>query len=373
MTDSSYSRGLEGVVAGETAISNVEGDIGRLGYRGYAIEELVEQDYESVMWLVLTGELPTGAEKEQLSRFLAEHGALTGDDIARLQSLDPRTHPMRVLQGMIPLLSPFDGEPFDALTEEGTVGLAIVARLPTLIAAWHGRCERNGIPAYDPDQAHLANFLTMFNGAPPGDEQLDVLRTVQILQMEHSFNAGTFTGRVVASTLAPVDSVLSAAAGALFGRLHGGADEAALNDAKRVGSPDKAEAFVDELLASKGRLMGMGHREYRQVDPRAVILKPIAEALCRGTPQQPLFETLARIEATFGARMAEQGKDVWANLEFYKGPVYEALGIPPAYFTATFAMSRAVGWLAHFIESRTDNRIIRPKAAYVGPEQRRIA
>jgi len=368
-----YSRGLEGVIADETAISNVEGDMGRLSYRGYAIEDLVKQDYETVMWLVLTGELPTAAELEHLSRFLAEHGELSADEVARLRRLDPETHPMRVVQGMVPLLSAFDGEPFDALTEEGTIGLSLVARLPTLIAAWHGLREHGEVPAFDPERPHLENFLTMFNGAEPSAEQVDVLKTVQILQMEHSFNAGTFTGRVVASTLAPVDSVFSAAAGALFGRLHGGADEAALNDAKRVGSPDKAEAFVDDLLAGKGRLMGMGHREYRKVDPRAVILKPIAESLCRGTPQQPLFETLARIEEVFNARMAAKGKEVWANLEFYKGPVYEALGISSTYFTAVFAMSRAVGWLGHFIESRADNRIIRPKAAYVGPASRSIA
>jgi citrate synthase len=161
--------------------------------------------------------------------------------------------------------------------------------------------------------------------------------------------------------------VLSAAIGALFGRLHGGADEAALNDAKAVGSPDQAAAFIDQLLARKGKLMGMGHREYRLLDPRAAILKPLAEELCRGTEHELTYQTLAALEREFNDRMLAKGKAVWANLEFYKGPVYEALGIPAHFFTATFALSRAIGWLAHFVESRVDNRIIRPRAEYIGP------
>lgn len=366
-----FSPGLEGVIADKTAISNVEGDIGRLSYRGYPIEFLVRQDYESVLWLVLFGEMPSPAERERLVRFLAEHGPLDDHELALLQRIDHDRHPMRVLQAMIPLLSAGDVR-FEGLSDEGAHGLRIIARLPTLIAAWRGITTRGSVPSFDGSASCLENFLTMFNGETPNAEALDVLKTVQILQMEHSFNAGTFTARVAASTLAPVDAVCSAAVGALFGRLHGGADEAALLDAKAVGSPEGAEAFVDDLLARKGRLMGMGHREYRKVDPRAVILKPLAAKLCAGTEHQNVFDTLCQIEAVFNARMAEKGKEVWANLEFYKGPVYEALGIPANYFTAVFAMSRAVGWLAHFVESRVDNRIMRPKAEYVGPGPREI-
>ncbi|MBT4161856.1 MAG: citrate/2-methylcitrate synthase, partial [Gammaproteobacteria bacterium] len=191
---------------------------------------------------------------------------------------------------------------------------------------------------------------------------------VQLLQIDHSFNAGTFASRVIGSTMAPVTAVLSGAVGALSGVLHGGADEAALSVAREVGSPENAEAYVDRLLSEKGRLMGMGHREYRTVDPRSLVLKPLARELCLGSDLENEFKTLLAIEEVFNRRMAERGKDVWANVEYYKGVVLEALGIEPAFFTTMFAMARTVGWLAHFMESRVNNRIIRPAAMYVGPE-----
>ena len=368
-----YSKGLEGVIAGETAISDVEGDIGRLSYRGYAIEELVRQDYVTVLWLVLFGELPTEAERADLGAFLARHGAIDDYEIGLLRALPKSLHPMRMLQGMIPLLALDRPPAIGEMDEEATPGLEIIAKLPTLIATFRQLSEGRAAPVFDENAGYLANFLTMFTGKAPTDEHLDILKVVQILQMEHSYNAGTFTSLVVASTLAPVDSVFSAATGALFGILHGGADEAALNDAKTVGSPNAAPAFIADLLARKGKLMGMGHREYRKVDPRAVILKPMAERLCKGTEYQIDFDTLNALEVFFNKHMQEKGKEVWANLEFYKGAVYEAIGIPPHFFTSVFAMSRAVGWLAHFMESRKDNRIIRPKAAYVGATARRIA
>lgn len=160
--------------------------------------------------------------------------------------------------------------------------------------------------------------------------------------------------------------------GALFGILHGGADEAALNDAKRTGCPENARVFVEQLLKDKLKLMGMGHREYRVVDPRSNILKPMAKKLCLGTEFENNFLTLSALEEEFNLAMKARGKDVWANLEFYKGAAYEAIGIPSHYFTSVFAMARSVGWLAHFIESRQDNRIIRPKAEYIGLAFREI-
>lgn len=368
-----YSKGLEGVIAGETAISDVEGDIGRLSYRGYAIEELVREDYATVMWLVIFGELPSAAEKEDLEEFLAVHGALDAYEQGMLAGLPRNLHPMRMLQGMIPLLATDRELTFRSLLDEGVPGLQIIAKLPTLVATFRQLETGHGAPRFDASSPYLANFLTMFTGNAPSAAHLDILKVVQILQMEHSYNAGTFTSLVVGSTLAPVDSAFSAAVGALFGILHGGADEAALTDAKRVGSPNAAPAYIDELLASKGKLMGMGHREYRKVDPRAVILKPMAEKLCAGTEYQIDFDTLNALETAFNTRMQEKGKEVWANLEFYKGAVYEALGIPPHFFTSVFAMSRAIGWLAHFVESRKDNRIIRPKAMYIGPRARHVA
>lgn len=367
-----YSRGLAGVIAGETAISNVEGEIGRLSYRGYAIEELVQQDYLTVMWLVIFGELPYPQDKARLATYLAEQGGLGDDELKLLSALPKTLHPMRMLQSMIPLLPIAGGSGFDGLDAAASPGLHVIAKLPALIAAFRQLKLGNQPVAFDASAGYLTNFLTMFTGAAPSADQVDALKVVQILQMEHSYNAGTFTSLVVGSTLAPVDAVLSAAVGALSGRLHGGADEAALSDAKRVGSPAAAAAYIEDLLARKGKLMGMGHREYRKVDPRARIVKHMAGALCKGTGFENDFATLNALEMAFNQQMRVRGKEVRANLEFYKGAVYEVLGIPPEFFTSVFAMSRAIGWLAHFIESRRDNRIIRPKAAYVGAALRRI-
>ncbi len=351
-----YSKGLEGVIAGETAISHVEGDIGRLSYRGVTIEELIEWPYLDVLSLVLTG-----ARSFPKMEQLLMAGKLSSRERECLRSLGTDAHPMRMLQGMIPLL-----DTYPCGDDSIEAGLSIVAKMPTLIATYRQQQLGNSDPVYDDEADYLANYLTMFNGEAPPEQALNVFKIVQILQLEHSYNAGTFTALVAASTLAPVDSVLSAAVGALYGKLHGGADEAALIDAKSVGSPDAAAAFVEDLLARKGKLMGMGHREYRLVDPRAKILKPLAAELCQGTEHENTFKTLEALEVAFNRKMEEKGKQVWANLEFYKGPVYEALGIPAEYFTATFAISRSIGWLAHFLESRADNRIIRPKALYVG-------
>jgi len=366
-----YSKGLEGVIVDETAVSNVEGDIGRLTYRGYPIEGLVKKDYLSVVWLVLFGEFPTGPEHKALADYFKAHGMTGAIDEKLLNSIDLQLHPMAMLQGMIPLLQLSSARFLDE-SPDVSEGLQIIAKLPTLIAVYHRRQEGKDMVRFDPGLDYLANFLTMFNGHQPDSEQVDVLSVTQILQMEHSFNAGTFASKCVSSTLASVKSVLAAGVGALSGELHGGADEAAVNIAKSVGSPDKAAAFVAELLAKKGKLMGMGHREYRVVDPRAGILKPMAKSLCRGTSAENLYETLEALELAFNAEMQAKGKDIWANVEYYKGAVFEALGIPANNFTALFAMARAVGWLAHFREDRQDNRIFRPKAQYTGAGYRDI-
>ena len=353
----SYSKGLEGVIAGETAISHVEGDIGRLSYRGVDIQELITWPYLDVVSWVLTGERELSGEAKEVLKA----GALSARERSALAAIGTDAHPMRMLQGMLPILDRFEGDQ-DSLEH----GLSIIAKIPTLIATYRQQQLGLADPAYDAGADVLSNYLTMFTGKVPTDQALKVFKTVQILQLEHSYNAGTFTALVAASTLAPVDSVLSAGVGALYGRLHGGADEAALIDAKSVGNPNAAAGFVHDLLERKGKLMGMGHREYRLVDPRAKILKPLARDLCQGTEHENTFATLEALEIAFNQKMEEKGKQVWANLEFYKGPVYEALGIPAEFFTATFALSRSVGWLAHFLESRRDNRIIRPKALYVG-------
>lgn len=361
-----YSPGLEGVVAGTTAISNVEGAIGRLSYRGVSIEELVEMEYLDVMHLVLFDSLPDRMERDRLATFLFEHGRLTNEESELISRLPNSLHPMALVQSVIPLLQLHDVD-FDDRGNEASQGLQIIAKYPMIIAEISRLKGGPGDTSlYDDSRDYLAGYLAMMNGKVLSQDAVTCFKVVQLLQMEHSFNAGTFAGRVIGSTLAGVPAVLSGSVGALSGVLHGGADQAALQAAREAGSPEAAADLVDGILASKGRLMGMGHREYRTVDPRSNIIKPMAERLCRGTAFEKDFDTLIAIESVFNQRMAEKGKEVWANLEFYKGVVYEALGIRPEYFTATFAMARSVGWLAHLLESRENNKIIRPAAHYIG-------
>ena len=361
-----YVPGLEGVVVGETAISHVEGDIGRLSYRGVVIEDVIGMEYLDAVYLVLFGETPDEQISAELSRFMASHGRLTETERNLVRALPTDLHPMRMLQSIIPALE-LSEDRFPDESPDAVQGLMILARFPSLLAAIAARRGDRALPdLFDDEADYLARYLTMINGRAPTAKQLEVFRVVQLLQLEHSFNAGTFASRVVASTLASVPAVIAGGVGALSGVLHGGADESALRSAREMGAPEHAPAYVDAVLARKGRIMGMGHREYRVVDPRSGILKPMAVELCTGTGFEKDLNLLLALESAFNQRMAEQGKQLWANLEFYKGVVYQALGIDVPYFTTTFAMSRAVGWLAHLLESRQNNRILRPVAHYVG-------
>jgi citrate synthase len=266
---------------------------------------------------------------------------------------------MHVLQSLVPVL-----EPGDAFAEFGEAGhgLTIAAKLPAIVAT---QLTRAPVPERGIDD-YIDRFLAAID-APTTALAREAFATMQILQIEHGFNASTFAGRVVASTLAPVANVLAAAIGALHGPLHGGADQAALEMADGIADPSAARAFVDQCMIDKTKVMGMGHREYRVVDPRARYAKHLAGELSRGTPHERTFEVLKAVEERFTERMAEQGKALHANIEFYKGLIYRMLGLPTRFFTTGFAMARVFGYVAHFIESRTDNRLIRPGVRYVGP------
>lgn len=366
-----YSHDLAGVVVGETAISDVQGEIGLLSYRGIDINELVGVPYLHVVWLTLFGEWPTEQEKSRLKSFICQHARLTHAEQDLLGQVSRDLHPMLMLQGMVPLLQ---------MPEEETLGkgldaeqgLFIAAKMSSFIAA-HYRLSQNKVILHPiAGKLRHENFLTMFHGTAPTREQVRMLDAAQILQMEHSFNAGTFAGRVCASTLAPIQSSISASIGTLFGQLHGGADQAALEMAMEIGSPENAAAYVSDCLANKVKIMGMGHREYRTVDPRAKILKPMAVELCQDDESKNLLATLVAVEEACQQEFGAKGKEIWANVEFYKGAVFHSLGIPSNYFTAMFAMARVYGYIAHFLEFRQDNKLIRPRAAYVGsrPQER---
>jgi citrate synthase len=373
-----FSADLAGVVVGETAISNVDGLGGNLSYRGVDIAELVNMPVMQVVALLLFGAdeavstPPRNSMSEcedELTAFTAEHRQLNADELKILQALPLDLHPMLVLQGMIPLLKiPYHSQPEGSVLADEVVqqGLGIAAKIPSIIAARHRLVMGKSIvPSGDSLSLH-ENFLLMFHGKVPSREQVSILDAVQILQMEHSFNAGTFAGRVCASTLAPIQSSISASIGTLFGVLHGGADQAALEMAQKIGSPENAAPYVAESLKSKTKIMGMGHREYKVVDPRAKILKPMALALCEQGEGKQLLEVLISVEDACQKAFAKQGKEIWANVEFYKGAVFHSLGIESDFFTSLFAMARVYGYVAHYLEFRNHSRLIRPRAKYIG-------
>lgn len=364
--ESLYSTDLAGVIVGETAISDVQGETGLLSYRGIDINDLIGVPFLHVVWLVLFGEWPDERKKSRLKAFMCRHTRLTHAEIELLQKVPKSLHPMLMLQGLVPLLVPPEEETLE-VGQDAEHGLFLAAKITALVAAHHRLSQNKVILQPVPGLLFHENFLTMFHGSGPTEEQRRMLDAAQILQMEHSFNCGTFAGRVCASSLAPIQSSISASIGTLFGKLHGGADQAALEMAMHIGSPDKAAAYVSEALANKEKIMGMGHREYRTVDPRAKILKPMAVELCQDEESRNLLATLIAVEEACQREFAGKGKEIWANVEFYKGAVFHSLGIPTHYFTAMFAMARVYGYIAHFLEFRRDSRLIRPRALYIGP------
>jgi citrate synthase len=365
-----FSFDLAGVVVGETAISDVQGEAGRLSYRGIDIEELIGAPYLHVVWLLIFGEWPDEPQMRRLKAFMCQHMRLGYAEIALLNHVARDLHPMLMLQGMVPLLR-LPQELTLGVDEDAEHGLFLAAKISALTAAHYRLGQSKAILPPIAGRLFHENFLNMFHGSAPTPEQVRILGVTQILQMEHSFNAGTFAGRVCASTLAPIQSSISASIGTLFGELHGGADQAALEMAMEIGSPERAAAHVRECLANKSKIMGMGHREYRTVDPRAKILKPMAAELCQDEESRNLLATLMAVEEACQREFAERGKEVWANVEFYKGAVFHSLGIPTHYFTALFTMARVYGYIAHFLEFRRDNRLIRPRAAYIGTPPRK--
>jgi citrate synthase len=253
-------------------------------------------------------------------------------------------------------------------TNDEQEALVVAARLPTAHAMLLAlRSGRTPVP-YPDTRRYGERFLQLLHGRMPTAQMVSIFEQLQILQIDHSFNASTFTARVVTSTLSPPASALAAAMGSLYGPLHGAADQGALEMAEEVGDPASAADFVARCLAEGRLVMGMGHREYRVVDPRSKIVKVLAERIATDAHQKRLIETLKAVDDAFVAQTAHKKRSLRANLEFYKGVVYLALGLPKDFFTATFAIARIFGWTAHIVEQRKDNRIVRPSANYIGPE-----
>lgn len=361
-------KGLEGVIADTTEIALVDGEAGRLYYRGQPVETLVKHPFAAVMHLVVFGHLPDPARLAETEEYLWQAGHLPAEVAASVREMARHgLHPMATLQAVTPLLA-IDPPPVRlGRTAEEEEGLVVAARLPAAIALIHAALRDHPEQPYPASHRYGERYLQLITGKTPTTEQVEAFESMQILQLEHSFNASTFTARVVTSTLSTPAAALSAAIGALHGSLHGGADQAALEMAYEIGDPARAQEFVAECLA-KGRIvMGMGHREYRQVDPRSRIIKAMAAKVATDAEPRRLLDVLRAVDEAFIEQTSTKKRVLRANLEFYKGVVCLSVGVPKEFFTVTFAASRAFGWVAHIVEQRRNNRLIRPAAQYVGP------
>jgi citrate synthase len=362
--------GLEGIVVAKTKLSEIDGEKGTLIYGGYAIEDLAEQaTFEEVCHLLWHGELPTSEELDTLRDRIAEHETLPDPLVELIRSAPRDAHPMAVLRTAVSALGLHDPEAED-LSREASLAKAVrlVAAMPTITAAT-ARIRAGDEPvAPRPDLGLAANLLYMLNGTEPGEQEARTMDVALMLHAEHGMNASTFSSRVTVATLADVYSAVTSAIGTLKGPLHGGANERVMGMLEEVGQPEQAASWVASALERKEKIMGFGHRVYRAVDPRAPILRELGQEL----GSSKWFDISDRVREAVRTEMDRRGKQVYANVDFYSASVYDKLGIPPAFFTNIFACARVAGWTAHILEQLADNRLIRPKAAYVGPERRSV-
>ena len=364
-------RGLEGIVVGSTVLSNVEGQVGRLTYRGYDIDDLAPNaTFEEIVNLLLYGHLPTRAELDSLKRELASRASLPHPLIAAMQSVPKTAWPMDVMRTIVSglaLFSPVNGK--GEHVSDIHTAIELIAKMTTILAAWDR--IRRGLDPIEPraDLSHAANFLYMRTGKVPADIEEDAIDTYFVLLADHSYNASTFSARVTASTRADIYGALTSAIATLTGDLHGGAASASYTNLVTIGAPENAEAFVRDELAKGHRIMGMGHREYRVRDPRAKHLDAIAKKLSDYRGDSPWYAIARELENASQKILQEAKPDrkIYANVDFYTAPVLADLGIPGDEFTCLFACARTAGWTAHVLEQLSDNRLIRPQAIYAGP------
>ncbi len=360
-------RGLEGVVAAETKLCDLDGTHGRLAYGGYNIDDLARKaTFEEVCYLLWHGELPTKAQLAELRAALVAARPIPSDVVKAFALMPKDTDPMRALQAAVAMLGMFDPETTDS---SHAANLRKAARLTSHIATAicaHHRVRSGQAPvAPASDLSHAGNFLYMLTGTRPTDVVTKAMDASLTLYAEHELNASTFTTRTIVSTQSDMHSAVAGGVGALKGPLHGGAGEAVMRTLMEIGDVANVEPWADKALAAKRRLMGMGHRVYTAGDPRAAILKGMAEEACRQSDQFKWYEMAVKLHTRVSA-----AKKLIPNVDFYSAPLFYSMGIPVDLFTPVIAAGRIAGWTANITEQHDDNRLIRPRADYVGPKAR---
>ncbi len=361
------AKGLEGVIIDTSSICLIDGNQGRLIYRGYDIHDLAANlAFEEVAYLLWNGELPTLTQLAALKKRLSEERPIPTQLKDTIRNLPRSSNTLDVLRTAISTLG--TGTPLKK--PDISDAISITGKMPTINAAFD-RLRRGQEPLEPrPDLGHASNYIYMLTGKEPDPVKADALNKYLILLADHGMNSSTFTARIVASTWSDMYSAITAAIGALKGPLHGGAPAPVLQMLKDIGKPERAESWMRDELKAGRRLMGFGHRVYRTTDPRAEILRDIASK----TADRSFFELARRVEET-GIRVLQEkrpDRKLYTNVEFYSSVVMDSVGLPPDLFTATFAASRSVGWSANVLEQVANNRLIRPETEYTGPRDRKV-
>ena len=357
-------KGLEGVVAAQTRLSDVRGDIGQLVYCGYDINELAGKvTYEEVVHLLHHNHLPNRREFADYKAVLAEFRELPEGVVNIIREMPRTTPPMHAIRTGISALGCFDTtSDDDSQHAQRRKALRLIAQVPVITAYFH-RLRQGKQPVHpDPTLGEAANFLYMITGEKPSKEAESTLDLCYVLHADHGMNASTFSARVTIATLSDMYSAITTAVGTLKGPLHGGANEGVIKMLQEIGSIDKVDAWIEDALANKRKIMGIGHRIYKVLDPRAPHLKRMAQILSAKLGDAKWIQMSDRI-----AEIMLKSKGLNANVDFYSATVYYSLGIPTDLFTPVFAISRTSGWTAHVLEQLADNRLIRPQSIYTGP------
>lgn len=364
-------RGLESVVAAETRLGAIDGTVGTLHYAGYSIDDLATwATFEEVLYLVLHGELPSG---NRLAELRAELAAAQADGAASalLHALPAEGAPIDALRTAVSALAQRDARAEETGLENARrIGVRLAALMPVALAASERRAQGLAPVAPRPELGHAANFLYMLHGTPPSNIVARAFNTYLVLLAEHGLNASTFAARVAIGAGADTYAALTAAVATLKGDAHGGANRRAMEMFLSIGAPERVDGYIEESLAARRRLMGLGHRIYKTRDPRARHLEALARELAKESGEHGPFAVAQRIEQVAASHPYFVERKLYPNVEFFSAPVLYGVGIRPAAMPAAFALSRVAGWTAHILEQLADNRLIRPAARYVGPAPR---
>ncbi|MEZ5307361.1 MAG: citrate synthase [Pyrinomonadaceae bacterium] len=355
--------GLRGVVAAQSSMSKVNGEEGILIYQGYDIHDLAENsNFEEVIYLLWNGKLPTSSELDALKSEIREHYAIPATILDFMKAFPKESSPMDVLRTCVSSLAFYDKEGCQTDFENAhKAAVKLTARIPTIVAAWER--IRNGNEPVAPDESLdiAENFLYMMRGEMPQPEEAHMLDVCLILHADHGFNASTFTARVVAGTLADMYGAITAGIAALAGPLHGGANTAVMKSLLEIDSVDNVESWLENMLENKKKVMGMGHAVYKTEDPRATWLRRYSEKMGHVTGETKWFEMSRKLET-----LMKEKKGLNPNVDFYSASTYYMMKIPMDLYTPIFAISRISGWAGHVLEQYSENKLIRPRAEYVG-------